>query len=344
MLLMLLAGFCEPSLAAERAIETIAGTGRSENNGDSGPARRMNIGYPFGVEFGSDRALYITEIANHRVLRLDLKTQSITTVAGCGRKGYSGDGGPATAAELNEPYEVRFDAHGNMIFVEMKNNIIRKVDRRTNTISTIAGTGKKGFGGDGGPATEAQLSEPHSISIDESGAIYVADIGNHRIRRVDPTTGIIDTIAGTGNRRMPRDGQVARGNPLLGPRALCIHDNQLWIALREGHSVWRLDFSTGQLHHVGGALEPGYSGDGGPAIEAQFNGPKGIAVSRHEIVIVDSENNAVRAIDRQSGIVSTVVSRDHFNQPHGICIGDDGAIYVGDSLNGRVVRISAADR
>ena len=132
---------------AEPTINTVCGTGRPENNGDSGKALQVNVGDPFGVEIGPDGALYVTEVGNHRVLRVDLKTGELTTVAGNGRKGYSGDGGPATEAELNEPYEVRFDSDENMYFVEMQNHIIRKVDVRTGTISTVAGTGESGYGG-----------------------------------------------------------------------------------------------------------------------------------------------------------------------------------------------------
>ena len=122
------------------------------------------------------------------------KTGTISTVAGSGKKGYSGDGGPALDAKLNEPYEVRFDKAGNMYFVEMVNNIVRRVDAKTGTIETVAGTGKKGFSGDGGPATEATFSRPHSIALDNNNNLYICDIGNHRIRRVDLKTGIVSTF------------------------------------------------------------------------------------------------------------------------------------------------------
>src|SRR5262245_25460925 len=152
------------SLSAQ-TIETIAGTGMPENNGKEGAATLINIGDPFGVEFASDGSLYICEVRNHRVWRMHGKGQ-LTCVAGNGTKGYAGDGGPATAAQLNEPYEVRFDTSGNMLFVEMQNQLVRKVDAKTGRISTVAGTGQKGFEGDGGPATKAQMSSPHSIALD----------------------------------------------------------------------------------------------------------------------------------------------------------------------------------
>ncbi|MFM9117354.1 MAG: hypothetical protein ACKOU6_14460, partial [Planctomycetota bacterium] len=127
-----------------RTIETVAGTGQPAAGPASGPAREVPIGDPFGVELGPDQALYITEVRHHRVRRLDLKTGQITTVVGCGEKGYEGDGGLATAARLNEPYEVRFDDVGNMYFVEMMNHVVRKGGTKTGIITTIAGTGQAG--------------------------------------------------------------------------------------------------------------------------------------------------------------------------------------------------------
>ena len=336
--------------------DVVAGTGVPENNGQSGPAGTVNIGDPFGVEIGPDGALYIGEVRNHRVRRLDLKTQELTTVAGCGRRGYSGDAGPALDAELNEPYEVRFDPDGNMYFVEMKNHVIRRVDGKSKIISTVAGTGQQGFGGDGGPAIKALLNQPHSIALDGKGALYVADIGNHRIRRIDLKTGMIDSIAGNSERRLPQDGQAARGNPILGPRALYVDGNTLWIALREGHSIWRMNLADGILYHVAGTGQVGYSGDGGPATEAKFNGPKGIAVAQDgNVVVADSENNAIRRIDLRSGVIATVagggvadkggVARPgiavsmQLSRPHGVCVAPEGAIFIGDTLNHRVCRV-----
>jgi hypothetical protein len=128
-----------PAVAEAADIVTLAGNGRETYSGDGGPAREAGLGQPFGP----DSALYVCSVANHVVRRIDLNSRSISTAAGTGEKGYSGDGGPATAARLNEPYEIRFDADGNMFFVEMQNNVVRRVDARTKTISTVAGIGKK---------------------------------------------------------------------------------------------------------------------------------------------------------------------------------------------------------
>jgi streptogramin lyase len=351
---------CCSSLLAQ-SIETIAGTGKPENNGDRGPATQINLGDPFGVEIGPDGALYICEVRNHRVRRLDLKSNELTTVAGNGTKGYSGDGGPATAAQLNEPYEVRFDRAGNMLFVEMQNQLVRKVDAKTRTISTVAGTGKKGFGGDGGAATAGLFSSPHSIALDANDNLYIADIGNHRIRRVDAKTGVITTIAGNGETKPPEEGQTAAGKPMIGPRALFVDGDMLWIALREGHAVWTLDLKSSRLKHIAGTGKRGFNADAfnadaTRALDAMFDGPKGIALGPDKCVYVaDTENHAIRKIDLRSGLITTIAGSgpQHkggsgdggpataatMDRPHGICVGPDGAVYIGDTLNHRVRRI-----
>jgi DNA-binding beta-propeller fold protein YncE len=337
----------------------VAGTGQPGNNGNAGAARKTNVDQPFGVEIGPDGALYITEVGQHRVRRLDLKSGWLTTVAGCGQKGYAGDGGPATAAQLNEPYEVRFDPQGNMVFVEMQNHVIRQVDRQTGTIRTIAGTGQPGYAGDGGPAPKAQFLQPHSIAFDRVGALYVADIGNHRIRRIDPETGIIQSIAGTGEKKLPVTGSKAQGQALFGPRALVVEGPWLWIALREGNSIWRLNLESGLISHIAGSGKKGFSADDGKPLDAAFDGPKGLALDRQgRIVVMDTENQAVRWIDLTQDMIRTIAgqgpaargfdgdgrlaTKAMFDRPHGICTASDGSIYVGDTNNHRVRRLRPA--
>lgn len=353
---LLLSGF---SLhATEPIVTTIAGTGQPVDNGHAGIAQNMNVGEPFGVQTGPDGALYITEVANHRVRRLDLATGRISTVAGTGEPGYSGDGGLATAATMNEPYEVRFDRAGNIYVVERLNHVIRQVDAKTGRIHTIAGSGQAGFSGDGGSATKAQLNEPHSIALDESrGHLYIADIQNHRIRRVDLQSSRIETYAGDGGKQQPQAGASVRGHSVVGPRALFVQNDVLWVALREGHSVWAVDLKTDIARHVAGTGKPGFNGDGGPAAEATFNGPKGIALdsSGRWIVVVDTENQAIRRIDLQTGRIDTLAGtgprgrgyngdeqsarKTHWGRPHGICVSADGAVYIGDTENHRVRRV-----
>ncbi len=349
--------FSQSLLAAN--IETVAGTGQPADNGSAGKAKEVNVGQPFGVEVGPTGALYVTEVQNHRVLRIDLQSGDLTTVAGCGRKGYSGDGGQATDAELNEPYEVRFDKQGNMFFVEMMNNVIRRVDANSGIITTIAGTGAAGYGGDGGPAIKAVFNRPHSIALDHRGGLYVADIGNHRIRRIDLETGLVESIAGNGGKLAPQDGQAAKGNSVVGPRALFIDGDTMWVALREGHSVWTLSLTLGTWTHISGTGKQGFSGDGGPTADATYNGPKGIAVGPDgNVYVVDTENQVIRMIDTKSKIVSTVAgagpkqrggagdggpaTKAQMDRPHGICVGPDGTLYIGDTNNHRVRQVTAS--
>jgi sugar lactone lactonase YvrE len=239
----------------------------------------------------------------------------------------------------------------------MRNCVVRRVDRQTGRISTVAGTGQPGFGGDGGPATAALLRDPHSIAFDSQDRLYIADIGNHRVRRVDLKTGLIETVAGNGERNLPRDEAQAKDEPIYGPRALFISGAALWIALREGNSIWVMNLQDGTLHHKAGTGQKGYSGDGGHALKARFDGPKGIALSPDgkNLAIVDTENQTIRGIDLHVGRIDILggggttargyagdsgpAIKAKLDRPHGICFGPDGAIYIGDTNNHRVRRI-----
>ena len=339
------------SLLAAQSIVTIAGTGAPGFSGDGGPATQAQIDNPYGLVIGPDGGLYFCEIGNHRVRRLDLKTHLISTVAGSGQKGYGGDGGTAMAAALNEPYEVRFDQAGNMFFAEMQNHVVRRVDAKTHLISTVAGTGVAGFGGDGGPAVKAQLRQPHSIAFDPQGRLLICDIGNLRIRRVDLSTGMIETWAGTGERKPTPDGAPISGTPLNGPRAITSDpDGNLYLVLREGNAVYRIDARTGRISHLAGTGETGYEGDGGPARMARLSGPKGIAwAPGGSLYLADTESHTIRRIDLKTGIIATVIGNGQrgdgpdgdrrqcrLSRPHGIFVDRSGTVYVADSESHRI--------
>ena len=332
-------------------VRTLAGTGQSGHSGDGGPGVKAQVANPYGLTVGPDGALYVCEIDTHRIRRLDLKTGIISTVAGTGEMGYSGDGGPALQAKLNQPYEVRFDSAGNMYFVEMRNHLVRRVDAKTRVISTVAGTGEPGFAGDGGPAIKAQFNQPHSIALDGKGSLYVADIANHRIRRVNLTTGIIDTFGGTGERAPTPDGAALKGAPLNGPRAMAFDRNgDMFLALREGNAIFRIDMTKLTIHHIAGTGEQGYTGDGGAAKQAKLAGPKGIEVAPDGAVyLADTESHTIRRIDSKTGVITTVVGdganhdgpdgdplRCGLARPHGVYVDAAGKIYIGDSENHRV--------
>lgn len=342
------------ALLSASEVVNLAGTGKAVFTGDGGAATQAGVGGPFGVSLGPDGALYVCEISNHVIRRIDEKTGIISTVAGSGKQGYAGDGGSATEALLNEPYEVRFDIKGNMFFVEMMNHIVRKVDAKTGVISTVAGTGKSGFSGDGGPATKAMLKVPHSITLDKNGDIYICDIGNHRIRKVDSQTGMISTFAGTGEKKLTPDGAGLAGTPLNGPRALDFDGkHSLYLALREGNAVYRIDLKTETLHHLAGTGKKGYTGDGGDAKQALLSGPKGIAVGPDDdIYLADTESHTIRVIRRETGTIHTIVGdgklgdgpggkpgKCRLARPHGVYVDGRGNVYIGDSSNHRVRKL-----
>ena len=338
--------------SANRAgeVTTIAGDGTAVSGGDGGAAVDASIAGPFGVTIGPDNAIYVCETEGHRIRRIDRETGRISTIAGTGEPGYTGDGGLATAAQINEPYEIRFDDDGDLFFVDRMTHTVRCIDHQTGIISTIAGTGKPGFSGDGGPATKAQLNHPHSISLDDDGNLYICDIRNHRVRRVDLDSGIITTFAGTGEQKPTPDGAPITGTPLNGPRALAFDGQEsLFLALREGNAIYRLDLESGTLHHIAGTGNSGYSGDGGDARKAELAGPKGVALTPETIFFADTESHTIRAINRETNIITTLIGNGEpgdgpagaprncrLDRPHGIEATPDGLILVGDTNNHRV--------
>lgn len=336
--------------AAQPVISHFAGTGVKGFGGDGGTAVEAQLNFPTGIARGPDGALYVCDTSNHRVRKIT-PDGKIMTVAGTGEKGWSGDGGPATAAKLSEPYEVRFDHTGNIFWVERLSHSIRRLEAKSGIISTVAGSGAAGFSGDGGPATEAKMNEPHSIGFDKAGNLYICDVKNHRIRKVDMKTGIISTFAGTGERKPTPDGAPFATAPLSGPRALDFDkDGNLWLALREGNMILKLDLAHGRVYRVAGTGAKGFTGDGGPAKVATLNGPKGIAVAPNgNVYLADTENHVIRMIDVKQGTIGLVAGtgtrgdgpegdplKCQFNRPHGIFIDADGSVFIGDTEAHRV--------
>jgi len=327
-------------------IASIAGTGEAGYFGDGGPATEAQLNNPYGLTTGPDGALYICDMENHRIRRI-ARDGKITTVAGCGKRGYAGDGGPALQAELNEPYEVRW----NLFFVEMRNNIVRRVELKTGRIDTLVGTGKEGFAGDGGPAARALLRQPHSIQFDGKGDLYICDIGNNRIRMVTMATGIITTLAGTGEKLVTPDGAHFATAPLNGPRAIDFdRAGNMWLALREGNAIYRLNLIAGTIHHVAGTGKTGFSGNGGPAREAALSGPKGLSIAPNgDVYFADTESHSIRKIDVRKGTIEGVAGTGESGagsdgdpmkcklaRPHGIHVDARGTVYIADSENQRV--------
>ncbi len=196
----------------DQAIRTVAGTGKAGDSGDGGPAANALLNMPFDIALDSQGNIYVSDTFNHRVRRIEQKSRTITTVAGNGSAGFSGDGGPAVKAQLNEPYGIVLGAGGDLLVADRLNRRVRRVDGRTGIITTIAGNGTKTSGGDGGPATEAGLVEPNGVALDRSGqSLFIADVAGNRVRKVDLANGLISTFAGTGRARHDGDGRRAAG-------------------------------------------------------------------------------------------------------------------------------------
>jgi DNA-binding beta-propeller fold protein YncE len=336
--------------SSQMRITTLAGTGVQGLAANGDLADRATLDNPFGLVIGPDGALYWVEYGSHRLLRLDLRSKKISVLAGTGTKGYSGDGGAATAAQLNTPHELRFDSKGNIYIAERDNHTVRFIDMKSKTISTVAGTGERGFGGDGGPSNKAQLAQPHSIALDRTDNVYICDIMNNRVRKIDAKTRAITTFAGTGERANTPVSASLNGTPLAGPRSIDITpDGKMYLVLREGNRVFEVDVARRQLKLVAGTGEMGYSGDGGAALFAKFNGPKGIAYSPEgALYISDTENHVIRRIDLRNGMISTVVGTGQrgdgpdgdpltckLARPHGVFI-HGRTLYIGDSENHRI--------
>jgi DNA-binding beta-propeller fold protein YncE len=344
---VLLAFVPTPAFAAP-TVSTLIG------NGSAGYSNQQ-VSNPYGVMIGPDGALYFCDLDNQRIRRLDLKTRETTVIAGNGKRAYGGDGGPATEGSLNMPHEIAFDRGGNIYIAERDNHVVRKIDGKTRVVSTFAGTGVAGFGGDGGPAAKAQLRQPHSIAVDPANRLLICDIGNHRIRSVDFATGVIDTFGGTGERQPTPDGAPLKGTPLNGPRTMVLDtDGTIYLALREGNAIYRIDRKGGTLHHLAGTGEQGYSGDGGPARQAKLAGPKGLAYGTGMLYIADTESHVIRRISLKTGVITTVLGTGtrgdgpetdplqcRLSRPHGIFVDRAGTLYVGDSEAHRIRVLSA---
>jgi sugar lactone lactonase YvrE len=301
-------------------------------------------------DFDSAGNLLYTESRNNVVRRVDKTTGVVTTVAGTGELGYGGDGGPATQATMREPYSLQVDGNGDIYIVDRLNAVVRKVDAATGIITTVAGTGEVGYSGDGGPGDQAMLREPNDCFLDGKGGLLIADIQDQRIRRLDLTSGMISTFAGNGDKERSGDGKPALESSFLGSRAVCMDSKgNTYIAEREGNGVRKID-ASGIMSTVAGTGELGYEGDGGPALTATWGSPKALRCDAQDnVVVVDTENHAIRVIHADSGIVTTIAggrlggegdggpaTEAAMDRPHGCGIDIDGNIFVADSNNHRV--------
>ena len=343
---------------ATGVITTVAGTGISGFSGDGGPATDAQLNEPFGVAVDASGDLFIADTSNDRVRRVDAATGVITTVVGTGISGFSGDGGPTTDAQLNEPFGVAVDASGDLFIADTSNDRVRRVDAATGVITTVAGTGISGFSGDGGPATDAQLNEPFGVAVDASGDLFIADTSNDRVRRVDAATGVITTVAGTGISGFSGDGGQATDAQLNDPSGVAVDaSGNLFIADTSNDRVRRVDSATGVITSVAGTGISGFSGDGGPATDAQLNEPFGVAVDASgNLFIADTSNDRVRRVDGATGVITSVAGTGtagfsgdggpatdaQLNFPVGVAVDASGNLLIADSDNHRIRRVDSA--
>ena len=258
--------------------------------------------------------LYITDAHQDRVRLVEATTGIISTFAGNGREGYSGDGGPATVAGLAVPHAARFDRRGNLFIADTRSHRVRRVDAATGVITTVAGTGAPGYSGDGGQAVEAQLNGPLSVVTDDADNLYIVDCDNARLRRVDAASGHITTVAGCGEVGQLVDGIEARKACFGRLRdVLVAADGSLLVCDGNCSTVFRLDLGNGIIRFIAGNGTDGFSGDGGPANDAQLNLPYSIALDEVEnLYIKDSFNKRIRRVDAGSGNISTVAGNGEF--------------------------------
>jgi len=331
-------------------ITTIAGTGSSGATGDGGPASLAQLGSPLGMAVDALGNIYIADADNHVVRKIAING-IITTVAGTGGRGFAGDSGPATAALLDAPNDVAVDANGNLYIADLRNQRIRKVEVN-GIITTIAGTGSEQASGDGGPATAAGINFPHGIAIDAMGNLYIASPYDARIRKVD-TNGIITTVAGTGNSGYAGDGGPAVAAQLRHPVDVDVASNgTIYIADAENHRIRKVDVN-GIITTIAGMGNSGYSGDNGPALNAQLNLPHGITVdSSNNLYIGDRLNHRIRKIDT-NGIITTIAgtgaagysgdggpaTQAQLAQPFHLAVDTMGNLYIADWPNHRVRRV-----
>jgi DNA-binding beta-propeller fold protein YncE len=329
----------------------VAGGGDGADGTEAASAKLIQ---PFGVDF-DNKLTYVVEMAKGERLRAIIDTGNIVTVAGqAGVNGHSGDGGPGPKATFNGMHSLAVGTEGKVYLADTWNNCVRVFDVNTGNVQAFAGTGDKGFSGDGGPAKDAKFGGVYCVSFDpEKKNLYITDLDNRRIRKVDMKTLIVTTVAGNDERGVPKDGEDATKQPLVDPRAHAVDkDGNLWILERGGHALRVVD-KNGKIRTVAGTGAKGMGS--GKALEAAMNGPKHLCIDRDgSVLIADTENHRIVRFNPKDNTLAAVAGtgkkgtagvggdplKAEFNQPHGVIVHPKtGDIYISDASNGRVLKI-----
>ncbi|MDA2934592.1 IPT/TIG domain-containing protein [Acidobacteria bacterium AH-259-D05] len=338
-------------------ITTVAGSDQEDFLGDGSPATEAVLRFPQQIAFDGGGNFLIADTVNDRIRKVDLSTGIITTVAGTGEHGFTGDGELATEANLRSPKGVAVNGAGDVFIGDTFSHRIRKVDIETGIITTLAGNGERGFSGDDGPAAEASLNQPRHVAVDADGNLLIIDAANHRVRRVDLTSGIITTVAGNGERGFSGDEGLATESSLNNPRSVTVDAaGHLFIADASNHRIRRVDLTSGIITTVAGNDEQGFSGDEGLASEATLDFPVGVAFDKDgNLFIADLRNNRIRKVDALTGIITTVAgsgatgrlqgsfsgdggpaTEATLNGSGGVALDGEGNLYIVDFLNSRI--------
>jgi sugar lactone lactonase YvrE len=303
------------------------------------------LDFPIGVAVDATGTLYIADSGSQRIRKVS-PAGIMTTVAGNGYCCFSGDGRTATNADLSLPYDITADRTGNLYIVDRDSQRILRVDGKTGVMTTVAGNGIFGYSGDGGPALKASLANPMGVAIGPDGSLFIAEQGNHRIRKVDTITGRISTLAGNGIPDLTGNGGAATEARLNSPTGIAMNaEGKLYISDTGNQCVRVVDLSTGFIHAVAGTGNSGFSGDGGPATEAELANPTGLAFDEEGgLYIADSDNDRIRRVDKKTGMITTVAGDGNsglqgdggpaveasLRYPAGISI-DQDVLYIADT-------------